>query len=95
MVYSNFEPKYVNLLEGFKWEKKKLPEQSCLVDQPGLHKHQLLSPSISLHSPCPLQVFKIEHLYSEKNETIKHTIFREYEVWPNVMGHLKSFSFAL
>ena len=54
--------------------KNKLPEQSCFVDQPGLHKHQLSS----LHSPCPLHIFSFEHLYSKKKLDANYSNLRNF-----------------
>ena len=55
--------------------KANLPEQSCFVDQPGLYKHQLSS----LHSPCPLQIFSFEHLYSKKKLNANHSNARNLQ----------------
>ena len=63
-VHSSIELKFDNLLEWYIYMKNKVPEQSSLEDQPGLHKHQLLS----LHTPCPLQILFLEHSYSERKE---------------------------
>ena len=53
----------------------KLPEQSSLLDQPGLHIHQ---PS-SMHSPFPLQIFSLEHMYSKNEEMVKVTNAKNFQ----------------